>query len=322
MLCLFACVVIHEFGHALTAKRFGIVTRDITLYPIGGISSFEEMPEKPSQELLVAIVGPFVNLAIAAVIFIVLAVAGGFPSAASVEGVNDILNMPFLFGLMLANIVLAVFNLIPAFPMDGGRALRAFLSFWMDKVTATRIAAGLGQMLAIGFVFLGFFSNFWLVFIGLFIFLGAGSEVAFARMRSALSGLTTRDALMHRFTRLAPDASLGDAAGTLLNSQETAFVIDGQPVAILTKDDIIRGLTEAGVEGKASHYAVTEIQTVDADTPLSDLLQKVMRADQQVAVVLDAGQPIGLIDRENIEERMLIQEALRKRSFELGAEHR
>src|SRR5260221_14279769 len=126
---------------------------------------------------------------------------------------NDaqVTNLPFLFSLFLANLILAIFNLIPAFPMDGGRVFRALLGFTMNKSTATRIAALLGQFLAILFVFFGFFYNFWLVFIGLFIFLGAGGEAAFERTKTALAGLRVKDALMHRFTVLKPEATLSEA---------------------------------------------------------------------------------------------------------------
>ena len=320
VLALFVCVVIHEFGHALTARRFGIVTRDITLYPIGGIASFEGMPERPGQEFLVAIVGPMVNLVIAALLYLLLAAAGRLPSLDALDNADTITQLPFLYSLLLANVMLAVFNLVPAFPMDGGRALRALLSFRMDKVTATRIAAGLGQMLAIIFVFLGFFSNFWLVFIGLFIFIGAGSEVAYARVQSALAGLTVSDAIMHRFTILDPNSTLGEAADALINGQDTAFVIADEErlVGLLTKDEIIRGLAEAGSQGAAAKYAASVVQTVDARTPLTEFFQQSMQAERQVAVVMDAGQPVGLIDKQNVEERLLIQEALRKRSLELG----
>ncbi|MCB1025649.1 MAG: site-2 protease family protein, partial [Acidobacteria bacterium] len=163
ILALFLCVVLHEFGHALTARRFGITTRDITLYPIGGIASLEKMPDKPGQELLVALAGPAVNIVIAAILWIYLNASGQIPDVSAMTASHSMLEIPFLWGLFAANIVLAVFNLIPAFPMDGGRALRAILAFSLNRTKATQIAAGVGQFLAIMFVFLGFFYNFWLV---------------------------------------------------------------------------------------------------------------------------------------------------------------
>jgi len=314
ILSLFLCVVIHEFGHALTARRFGIVTHDITLYPIGGIASLEGMPEKPAQELIVAIVGPFVNLGIAAVLLVLLIATGRMPSANALENVTDIVQLPFLYSLLFANLTLAIFNLIPAFPMDGGRALRALLSFWMDRVNATRIAAGLGQAFAILLVFLGFFTNFWLVFIGLFVYLGAGGEAAYARMQSALSGLTVNDALMSRFTVLSPEDTIGKAADALLKSQETEFVtLDaGKPTGLLTRDEIIRGLTEAGPDARVADFASDKFTVVDAGNSLKKLFEELLRAEHPVAIVIRGGEVAGLIDRNNVEEKILINEALTK----------
>src|SRR5215203_4058606 len=170
ILALFACVVLHELGHALTAKRFKIVTRDITLYPIGGIASMESLPDKPGQELLVALAGPAVNVVIAAGLWIYMQSADLMPDLTKLKSSDEIQNVPFVFNLFAANVVLVVFNLIPAFPMDGGRVLRAILAFKMDRTKATRIAATIGQFMAMIFVFFGFFFNFWLVFIGLFVF--------------------------------------------------------------------------------------------------------------------------------------------------------
>jgi Zn-dependent protease len=250
VLALFVCVVLHEFGHALTARRFGVSTKNITLYPIGGVASLEGLPEKPAQELLVAIVGPLINIFIAAILWIYLNFSGQVPDWSAMQRSENVTDLPFLWSLFFANIILAVFNLIPAFPMDGGRALRSLLWFWTDRARATQIAAGLGQFLAVIFVFLGFFYNFWLVIIGLFIFLGAGGEAAYEKTKAALTGLLVRDALMKKFTVLKPDDTLGRAVDALLNSQETEFVVadgeTGKPVGLLTRNEIIRGLSEQG----------------------------------------------------------------------------
>lgn len=311
---LFACVVLHEFGHALTAKRFSIVTRNITLYPIGGIASLEKMPDKPRQELLVALAGPAVNIVIAGLLYAYLFAAGTLPDAAAVEAVKDITELPFLFTLMSANVLLAVFNLIPAFPMDGGRALRAVLSAAMDRPRATRIAATVGQVMAIFFVFFGFYYNFWLVFIGLFIYLGAGMEAAGEQARSDLSGLSVRDALMLRFTELSPFDTIGTAADALLNSQETEFVVTDrdEPIGLLTKNDIIRGLSERGTEARVSSYMNRDFFIVPPEMMLADFLQQVVSQGVSMAIVMEDGELRGLIDRENVEERLLVERALKR----------
>jgi Zn-dependent protease/CBS domain-containing protein len=319
VLSLFLCVVLHEFGHALTAKRFGIVTRDITLYPIGGISTFESLPKKPGQELLVGIAGPLVNVVIALALWLYLSATNQLPDLSKLNESQDVFQFPFLWNLFVANTILAIFNLIPAFPMDGGRVFRSLLSFFTDRAMATRVAAGIGQFLAIIFVFLGFFYNFWLVFIGLFVFLGAGGEAAFERTKAALAGLKVKDAIMNRFTLLSPDDTLSKAVEVLLNSQESEFVIAeaNKPIGILTKGEIIKGLSEKGRDAPVSEFMRSEFLVVRPDLRLADFFQTVLEKGQSVALVMDGEELLGLIDRENVEEKLLVQEALKKREESL-----
>ncbi len=178
ILLLFACVVLHELGHVLAARRYGVQTPDITLLPIGGVARLERIPEKPSQEFVIAIAGPAVNVVIAAILLVIL---GGILPAGSLELDNPGVNL--LARLAGANIFLVVFNLIPAFPMDGGRILRAALAHWLGYTQGTRIAATVGQVLAFGFGFLGLFGNPLLLFIALFVYLGATAEAHAAQMR-------------------------------------------------------------------------------------------------------------------------------------------
>lgn len=322
ILALFLCVVLHEFGHALTARRYGIKTRDITLYPIGGVASLEGMPDKPVQELAVAAAGPLVNVAIALILGVYLIASGQFDEIAMTDP-NAISDIPFVFGLFAANVMLFAFNLIPAFPMDGGRMLRAILSFKLNKLKATQIAAGIGQALAILFVFLGFFLNFWLVFIGLFVYLGAGREAAFEKTKSLLTGLTVKDAVMQTFTILSPNDDLGHAVDSLLDSQESDFLVTegNRPVGVLSKNGIIKGLSENGRHAPVSEFMNREFLVVDPDMKLQDLLQIVAVSGQNIAVVSDGRSIVGLIDRENIEEKLMIEEALGQRRGTLKIDH-
>jgi predicted transcriptional regulator len=152
------------------------------------------------------------------------------------------------------------------------------------------------------------------VFIGLFVYLGAGGEAAYARMQSALSGLTVNDALMSRFTELSPEDTIGKATDALLKSQETAFVIldAGKPTGLLTRDEIIRGLTEAGPDAPVAHFASDQFTVVDAGNSLKKVFEELLRAEHTVAIVTRGGEVAGLIDRNNVEEKILINEALTK----------
>ena len=180
ILLLFACVLLHELGHALTAKGFGIRTTDITLLPIGGVARLERIPNEPKQELLIAIAGPAVNVVIAVLLIFYLG------QRAAMSDFEDIHTprVTMLSKLASVNIGLVLFNLIPAFPMDGGRILRSILAMRMNYLRATEIAARIGQTLAIAFGIVGFFYNSFLIFIAFFVYMGAQQEAAMARARA------------------------------------------------------------------------------------------------------------------------------------------
>jgi Zn-dependent protease len=203
---IFGCVVLHELGHALMARQYGIGTRDITLYPIGGVASLERMPRRPSQELAIAVAGPAVNVVIAGVLFAILLVAGigaQTPTFSLVGG-------SFLLNLLVVNVLLVLFNMLPAFPMDGGRVLRAFLAMRMPCLRATEIAVRVGQGVAIILAIIGLFSGGTLLFIALFVFLAAQAELAMARHQEQLGASSVVDAVTwHQRPSDVPDPDSG-----------------------------------------------------------------------------------------------------------------
>lgn len=180
ILLLFLCVLLHEFGHAFAARVYGIRTPDITLLPIGGVARLERMPDKPVQELVVALAGPAVNVVIILVLIFVLAANIRMANFAELDRVGGSLAAK----LLTVNVMLVLFNAIPAFPMDGGRVLRSLLAMKLNYVLATTIAARIGQVLAVGFAVVGIFGAPMLLFIALFVFAGAEQELAYARFRS------------------------------------------------------------------------------------------------------------------------------------------
>ncbi|MCK6616779.1 MAG: site-2 protease family protein [Cyclobacteriaceae bacterium] len=308
ILTLFACVTAHELGHALAAKRYHIKTRNITLLPIGGLAQLESMPEKPKEELVVALAGPAVNVIIA---LLLLPIVKLNPNLIDELDLSKLNHQNFLISLMVVNIWLAVFNMIPAFPMDGGRVFRALLSFKFERHVATRVAASVGQLLAVGFVFIGFFYNPFLIFIGVFIFLGAQAEAQFAEAKSLLGGFTVTDALMSDVPVLHPNDSIEFSSDKLLSSQNKNFMVvdDSRVVGTLNRDQIIRALRE----GKA-HNAVAEAMDKNfielaTDMPLEQAWVSLRNAKKSAAPVLRNGTLIGMLDTENVAEFLMVREA-------------
>jgi Zn-dependent protease/CBS domain-containing protein len=308
ILAVFAIVVLHELGHALTAKRFGIRTRDITLLPIGGVARLERMPEKPSQELLVALAGPAVNVVLALALFVVLYLRGTLAAPTTLEHVG------FLEKLLWINVSLALFNLLPAFPMDGGRALRATLALRLDYVQATEIAARLGQGMALLFGGFGLFHNPMLLFIALFVFMGAKQEASLVGIKRALSGIPVGSAMITEFRTLAPDDRLAYAAELVVAGFQHDFpVVDaGRVVGILTRRDIVRGLSESGPYSPVGASMHSEFTIADPAEMLETVLPRLEPRGSTSVVVVHAGEVVGMVTTENIGEFVMMETAMRK----------
>ena len=308
ILAIFACVVLHEYGHALTARRFGIKTRDITLLPIGGVARLERMPDDPRQELLVSAAGPAVNVVIALGLFGLLRLGGGSlaPEQLSVsEG-------PFLVRLLLVNLALVLFNLLPAFPMDGGRMLRALLAMRMDYVRATQVAAHLGQGFALLFGLVGLFANPFLIFIALFVWIGAAQEAAMTQMRSALAGIPLERAMITDFRTLSPRDSLARAVELLLAGSQPDFpVVDQDRVeGILCRSDLLAALARQGQSSSVSEVMRRGVPSADASEMIEVAMHRLQGRDCPTIPVLRHGKLAGLLNLENLGEFVSVQSAL------------
>lgn len=316
MVAIFGSVLLHELGHALTARRFGIRTRDITLLPIGGIARLERMPEKPGQELLVALAGPAVNVVIATALFTLLTVAGLHATAPTATVGDPLLADPAVFAsrLLWVNVVLAVFNLVPAFPMDGGRALRALLAFGGDYVRATLVAARLGQGIALVLGFLGLLFNPLLAFIALFVWIGAASESAAVETKASLHGLPTYAAMQTHFQVLATADTLGTAAHRLLGGSQVDFPVlaaDGALVGVLTRGALIAGLAELGADARVASVMEKTFVVAHPAEMLSVALGRLEGCGCKSMPVIADGRLVGMVTADNIGELMMVRDALR-----------
>ena len=306
---LFLCVLLHELGHVFAARRYGVKTRDVTLWPFGGIASMERMPEKPSQELIVALAGPAVNVVIAAALLVWIG------PQLNPENLTQIENPAVSMAAKVAgaNIILVLFNMIPAFPMDGGRVLRALLAMRMGNARATEVAATIGQGFAVVFGILGIFYNPMLIIIAVFIFLAASGEASHAQLKAVAQGALVSDAMITAFQALPTNASVSDAVDALIRTTQTEFpVVDGggKLRGVLTRDAMIKALKERGPDTPVLEVMQSDVPTVPARAKLDTALRSLMRRGRPVVGVTDAqDRLIGLLTLENLGEMMMVHSA-------------
>ncbi len=313
ILAVFVCVVLHELGHALTARHFGVGTRSITLYPIGGLARLERIPSEPMKEFWIAIGGPAVNLAIAVVLAAVLfAVGGSFsPTVLQAPGSHTIAS------LLWINVALAGFNLLPAFPMDGGRVLRALLATRQDYARATQTAANVGQAMAILFGLFGLLSfNPILLFIALFVYVGAQQESQQAMYRAFTEGTPVRQAMVTRFATLSVDDTLDDAVDELLAGTDHDFPVveDGKLVGLLRRKQLIEALSAHDRQTPVRAVADNEVFTTETGAPLDEVFQRMNELSVTTVPVEEDGRLVGLLTLENVGELIMVSSALQGRA--------
>lgn len=308
VVAVFVTIVLHEFGHALVARRYGIKTRDITLLPIGGVARLERMPSIPRQELWVALAGPAVNVVIAVATYVLDRVLfAAVPLAGLEPGQGATLDRFFA-----VNVWLVIFNLIPAFPMDGGRALRALLAERYDYARATDIAATLGQGLALLLGFVGLFSNPFLVFIALFVWMGATTEASAVTMRTVLAGVPVERAMMTEFHVLGAADSLRDVAQLVVAGSQRDFPVveQGTVVGILTRDRLISALAERGADSIVGDVMLTAFETVAPRDPLEGAFTRLQLPECPMLPVMLENRLVGLLTADNIGEYVMMRGAL------------
>ena len=306
---IFLCVLLHELGHVFAARRYGVHTTTVTLWPFGGISNLERMPDRPSEELVVALAGPAVNVVIATVLILYLG------ATLDLEQLTKIENPKISMAVKIAgaNVILVLFNLIPAFPMDGGRVLRALLAIRMGNARATELAASIGQGFAVVFGILGIFYNPMLIIIAVFIFLAASGEAAHAQLRAVARGALVSDAMVTQFQSLGTGATVNDAVDALIHTTQTEFpIVDGggHLRGVLTRNDMIKALKASGPDTPVLDVMETDIPTVPARSSLERALKAFTEKGKSVVGATDVqGRLVGLVTRENLGEMMMLQSA-------------
>jgi Zn-dependent protease/predicted transcriptional regulator len=328
VLVIFGCITLHEFGHALTARHFGVRTRDITLLPIGGLARLERMPDDPVQELWVALAGPAVNIVIAGLLYLLLLSSGGVILAGQFLSLGG----SFLANLMIVNLWLVAFNMIPAFPMDGGRVLRALLAMRLDMGRATQISARVGQGIAFAlgvgclfglagiFSFAGFFrldglfSDPFLILIALFVWTGAKQEAAASRLHVSVGNIPVQNVMLQDFHTLRPDDTLGDAINHVLAGWREDFpvVFGNHVLAMLTREDMTRSLAQTGPETRVRDCMRRDIATVDPHLRLERALVIIRECNCRSLHVTHEGRLVGLLTLDNVGEFLSIHSALRQ----------
>jgi len=316
---IFFCVLLHELGHVFAARYYGVKTRDVTLWPFGGIASMKRMPEKPSQELVVAVAGPAVNVIIIAVLALWLGPRLGTEGLAELDSPT----LSMAAKVLWANVILVAFNLIPAFPMDGGRVLRALLAMKMGNARATELAARIGQAFAVIFGIFGILYNPMLIVIAVFVFLAASGEVKNAELNAMARGALVSDAMITEYQSLPTNATINDAVDALIRTTQTEFpVVDGagRLRGVLFRDAMIKALKESGPATPVLEVMATNVPTLPMHTKLEKAVRYLMEKPRTVIGVTGADQRlVGLLTVENLGEMMMVHVA--QPSADLGPRH-
>lgn len=310
ILAVSVCILFHEAGHAIVASRFGIRARNIVILPVGGIASIEKFPDNPFQELMISLAGPVVNLVIALLVW-----APGTPheSFRTLPGNLDITPwQAFFYSLRVANLGLALFNLIPAFPLDGGRVLRAILAFRLNYVRATTVATIIGKVTAIILIAGGILLlNPIPAITGIFIVFSADTEEYYLRLRSLVAGIKLHEVLMYDFTSLQAEMTVEEASGILASNHNKYFILmEGTlPIGSVNRLEIIKAIAEMRYAMSLRDLIKEPLECLDGSENVQDVLEKLARDEEHIYPVLDQGRFAGIVTLDHIIEYLLLHRA-------------
>ena len=328
VMALFVCVILHEFGHVYAARYFGVNTLDVIISPIGGVARLTRLPSKPIQEFIVAIAGPLVNVVIALILSLILFLTTkegvgitwiGFPELFYYYPLDGNTNV-FIRQILGINLLLVLFNLIPAFPMDGGRMFRAILSLGLPRLTATRAASLLGQFSAVVFVIYGIYSqNYTLPIIGVFIFIFASNEYQSVKVNEVLKSFSASDVMRTDFISLSNDTTIEIAKDYLLKDDSGDFIIideNGDYKGILTRRSIQYALKNNAFSQPITDFAAKKIEVIHPSENIKKLFYHMQEQQISAFVIQDEeGELLGIIDIKRFQE--FLHEQQKKHSMKL-----
>ncbi len=306
VIALFASVLAHEVGHTLVARHFGIKTTEIVMFPIGGVSRPEREP-KPREELPISLAGPMVNLLIAVALFAWMTAQHGW---AALDTLREPTDANLAERIATGNLALFLFNLLPAYPMDGGRILRSLLALRRPVEEATRIAAGAGRALAVLMGLAGLlWGNFVLMFVALFVYLGALQEGTAAKGRIFTSGFPVSAAMITDFRTLTHGQSIRDAGILLLSTSQHDFpVVHGdQVIGLLTRSALVQAMLNQGPDAYVSSAMSREFVRLSPGTPLAEALP-LLTGPAACALVLDDDKLVGMLTSEHVSEFIVLRQ--------------